>query len=130
MSESPDFSRTAFLSAAVLAGLGAAIFIFIPFPRDELIAWVALGGGSVSALSIAFLFFARWRWTDRGWLMVWVFALTCFVLMLGGLFLPSAYQDLWTAPTMILMLVFAGATIYGFFFGLRHIANVIIGVFK
>jgi hypothetical protein len=113
----------------VLAVVGAAIFIFLPYPRDEDEAWVALGGAAVAVAGLAMLFFKTWRWNDRGWKMVWVIFLSSFCLMIAGFFLlPPSFHGVWGVVTNGLMLLCGGAVIYGFLFGLRHIVKTLANV--
>ena len=119
-------SRTLAILAIVLALVGAAIFIFLPYPRDEAEVWVALGGGAAAVLGLAMLFFRKWGWNDRGWKMVWAIFLSSFCLIIAGFFLlPDSLHETWGLVTSGLMLLCGGAVLYGFLFGLRHIVKTL-----
>jgi predicted tellurium resistance membrane protein TerC len=110
----------------VLAVVGAATFIFFPYPREGDEVWIVLGGGAAAVVGLAMLFFKRWRWDDRGWKMVWAIFLSSFCLIIVGFFLlPPSLHEVWGLVTSGLMLLCGGAVIYGFLFGLRHIVKTL-----
>ena len=119
-------SRVLFLVDIGLAVVGASLFIFLPYPRDEGEAWLALSGGAAAVVGLAWLFFHKWGWDDRGLNMVSLIFVGSFCLMIVGFFLlPDTLHRTWGLVTNGLMLICGGALAYGLLLAVRHVVKTI-----